>query len=477
MDRRSDFTASNRKGELDMRAYRIVSVLMGLIMLTLLAACAPLATPVQTPVQEPAQPAVPIETPATESTPAPSANAGTEALVAFVKDGNLLIWDEATQQAQTIFDAGDAIAVSASGDGQVLAFLRRSAVQLAKEPWTSWREQSALWAIDRDGKNLRELVSADALRSLLNAAETESTNIPQIAWIPGTHRLLYSAWRYIVQAEGESHAVPEGLFLVDTASLAKSVLVPAGNILRFSPSPDGQRIALMSPTGLGFIDTDGSHLRSDVLSYPEVGLTGPLLPTGSWTQDSRAFVTIGSFELDPGFNISFTLWKVPVEGSPQELTTIHRSDPRSVTFSPDGRQAAFAHYTDKEPSELAGWSIISLPTGVGPLAIPPQLDLSFAGVHWSPDARAFDRTMRELCPGATRDSEVCDSKLSFNGSAAAIRWLDASRFLYLTREPAVLFLVTLEPSGVFGGISVPIVAWPMEDLAGLESFAAVAGNR
>jgi hypothetical protein len=148
-----------------------------------------------------------------------------------------------------------------------------------------------------------------------------------------------------------------------------------------------------------------------------------------------------------------------------------------VTFSPDGRRATFAQYTDQEPSEQAGWSIISLPTGVGALAIPQHIDGFFAGVHWSPDARAFDRTMRELCPGATRDSEVCDSKLSFNGSAAAIRWLDASRFLFLTREPSVLFLVTLDPSGVFGGTSVPIAAWPMEDLGGLDTFAAVAGNR
>jgi len=253
--------------------------------------------------------------------------------------------------------------------------------------------------------------------------------------------------------------------------------MPSGNYLRFVPSPDAEQIALMFPTGLSFINVDGSHLRSDALTYPEAGLTGPLLPTGVWTQDSKAFVTIGSFELDPRFNISFTLWKVPVGGSPPEaLATIHRSDPRSVTFSPDGRQAAFAQYTDQEPSELAGWSIISLPTGVGPLAIPQHYDLSFAGVHWSPDARAFDRTMRELCPGATRDSEVCDSKLSFDGSAAAMHWLDASRFLFLTREPSVLFLVTLDPSGVFDGTTLPIVAWPLEEFAGLDSFAAAAGN-
>lgn len=438
--------------------------------LLVVAAAACQASPSASPTLAPAQTA--------ESTHAPSASAGTGAVVAFVKDGRLLIWDEATGQTQIIFDSGDVIAVSVSDDGQVLGFLRRSVVQLAKDPWTSWREQSALWAVDRDGGNPRELVSSDALRSLLDAAENDSTNIPHMAWIPGTHRLLYSAWRYIVQAEGESHAVPEGLFLVDADTLSEAVLMPAGSTLRFVPSPDGQQIALLSPTGLGFINVDGSHLRSDALSFPEASLIGPFLPTGVWTQDSGAFVATGSFERDPMFNISFTLWKVPVEGSPPEaLATIHRSDPRSVSFSPDGRWAAFAQHTDQEPSELAGWSVIALPTGVGALAGPQNLDLLFAGVQWSPDSRAFNRTMRELCPEASWDSEVCASPLSFDGSAVAVRWLDTSRFLFLTREPSVLFLITLDPSGVFDGTSLPIVTWPLEDFTGLDSFAVAAEDR
>ena len=49
---------------MDMRTHRVVSVFTLLMMLTLLAACVP-ATPVGTPTQEPAQPATPIEAPAT----------------------------------------------------------------------------------------------------------------------------------------------------------------------------------------------------------------------------------------------------------------------------------------------------------------------------------------------------------------------------------------------------------------------------
>ena len=78
--------------------------------------------------------------PTAAATQAPSASAGTGPAVAFVKDGRVLIWDEATGETQTLFDAGDAIGVSASDDGQVLAFLRRSVVQLAQAPWTHWRK-------------------------------------------------------------------------------------------------------------------------------------------------------------------------------------------------------------------------------------------------------------------------------------------------------------------------------------------------
>ncbi len=79
------------------------------------------------------------------------------------------------------------------------------------------------------------------------------------------------------------------------------MLAEAAENLRFLPSPDGKQIALMSPSDVGFINTDGSNKRQDVLTYAEVGLTGPLFPTGVWTQDSRAFVMTGSFERDPRF--------------------------------------------------------------------------------------------------------------------------------------------------------------------------------
>jgi len=445
------------------RPYRSMAVL--LLAVLVLSACTPSST-------LPAAPSAALA-PTTSPTLPPSATpvAVQTAVVVFVKDGDLLAWDEATGQTETLFAAADAISVTMSDDGQVVVFLRRSVVQRAEN---EWYEQSALWAVDRNGENARPLVSEEELRRLLNASEIDSTNIPQMAWIPGTHRLLYSGWTYLVQAEGESHAVPEGLYQVDTDTVANAVLVPDGSNLRFLPSPDGEQIALMSLTGLSFVNPDGSNRREDVLTYSQVGMAAPLFPTGVWTEDSRAFLITGSLEADPTVGFGFSIWRVPVDGSPPNpLADLRQSHPGSVTFSPDGRSAAAIRYTDQVPPEIAGWFITPLPEGVGPLAIPQEIEVGHASLHWSPAGDAFTGTLMTLCPDASQDSDVCDSPISFWGSTAAIRWMDGTRFLLLTRNPSVLFLGRLDVAGGLDASTMPIVTWPLAEWVGPQSFSAV----
>ena len=414
----------------------------------------------------------PSPTPGSVATvlPSPAAAPSNESglTVAFVKDGNIQLWNESTGQIQTIVNTGDVIAVTMSDDGQVIAFLRRSVVQLAAGEWF---EQSALWAVDRNGGNPRELVSAESLRQRLNAAERDSTNIPQMEWIPGTHRLLFSGWKYIVQAEGESHAVPEGLYLVDADALTDLALISSGNNLHFVPSPDGGQVALMSATSLSFINSDGSNWRQNVLTYPEAGLTGPLFPTGVWTRDSQAFVVTASFE-NTSTGINFTVWRVPVDGSaPETLAEILGSEPGSTTFSPDGKHAAFVQSTDTQPSEIAGWLITPLTPAAGPLAIPTKIEFEgFANLHWSPTGDPFTKNLRRLCPDATSDSDVCDVRIHFDGTLAALQWIDGNRILFLTRNPSVLFLGKMDFTGNMDGTTIPIIAWPLEDWVSSQSF-------
>jgi len=225
------------------------------------------------------------------------------------------------------------------------------------------------------------------------------------------------------------------------------------------PSPDGKQIALMSLRDLGLINTDGSNKRRDVLTYAEVGLTGPVFPTGVWNRDSRAFVMTGSFERDPSLNFSFTIWRIPVDGSsPEALATVTGSHPGSVAFSPDGKRASFLQTTDQQPAEIAGWFIEPLMPEVGPLALPYYgKETSYANLHWSPAGDAFaikDQDLFQLCPNATQDSQVCRDPVRLgSGIITALQWVDASRFLFVSIEPNTLSL------GKLDGTITPIVTW------------------
>lgn len=199
--------------------------------------------------------------------------------VAFVYDGNLQVWEEATQQTHTIVNTGDVFAVTTSDDGQVIAFTRGAWVG-----GLDGYEQFALWAMNRDGGIPRELVSAQELRQWINPSERDS-NFFQLSWLPHTHQLIFSGTKYIAQAEGLSHAVPQGAYLVDADHGSVTVLAGAAENLRLIPSPDGKKIAIMSPSSVGFINADGSNQRQDVLTFTAAGFPGPFFPTGVWTLD------------------------------------------------------------------------------------------------------------------------------------------------------------------------------------------------
>jgi hypothetical protein len=389
------------------------------------------------------------------SSPSVPMSEGGTLMVVIIKDGNIQIWDEATQQTRTIVHTGDVLSVTVSDDGQMIAFTRRSWVGEVLDGY----EQFALWAMDRDNGNPRELISAQDLRQRMNLSERDSSNFYQLSWVPQSHQLIFSGTKYIVQAEGLSHAIPHGAYLVDTDNGSVTELAEAAENLHFLPSPDGKQIALMSPTHLGFINADGSNRRHDVLTYAEVGLAGPLFPTGVWTQDSHAFVMTGSFESDPSFNVNFTIWRIPVDGSsPEALAAITKSTPNSVIFSPDGKSASFLQTTDQQPPEITGWFIRSLIPEAGPLALPYYgTDNPYANLHWSTAGDAFaikDQDLLRLCPNATQDSQVCGEPIHLgSGIITALQWVDASRFLFEGIEPNTLSL------GNIDGTITTIVTW------------------
>ena len=385
-------------------------------------------------------------------TPTPLPGNG-RALVAYTREGNVFVWDEATGQSKTIFASGDVSRVAMSDDGQVIALVRDAEAGVA------------LWAVDWNGRNPRELVSSEIFRERLETVEFETepigAGIGELEWIPGTYRLVYNSTFLI--GSGHYFASPEiYLFDADTLSetlLAMDVAIDPTHQMNIVPSPDGQQLALITGTALSFLKVDGSNLRSNVLSYSPVGASSPpiLMPTGVWTHDSGSFLITGSLEMDAEFNLGFSVWRVPVDGaSPEALTPILKGRPDSLTFSPDGQQVAFLQNTE-------GSLIAPLAGDMGPLATNYKFEADrSANLHWSPAGHVFTKDLLQLCPDASRDSDLCETPFNTHADGVeAIQWLDGRRALFLTNAPSVLFLgslhsppVLIDFSGSFDGVLV-----------------------
>jgi hypothetical protein len=324
-----------------------------------------------------------------------------------------------------------------------------------------------------DGSSPRELISGAALRALLNAAETESTEFTQLEWIPNTHRLLYSPAAFGDQRQGGGRQ--GGVYLVDADGSARAELAPPEASAAFVASPDGQHVAIVTLTGLSFYSFEGGRLRRDVLTYPAMaGRPFPFTPWGVWTQDSSAFLIAAPVETGTSTFDTLTIWRVPVEGAqPQALmTAVDVSNPK-VSFAPDGSFVAIVligpvgplagvglgdsapplaldgagglfapRFAGRNP-DLATF-ILPLPEDLGSLA--RRRDTFGHQLVWSPGGSAyvFDgkslRDLYPLCPGASQMIEVCGPAIQIPLEFGEFEWVDGNRFLYATVRPRQLFL-------------------------------------
>jgi len=380
---------------------------------------------------------------------------GGSAVVVFAKDGNILVWEEATGEGQIIFEGGDVTRVELSEDGQLVAFLRRSFFAAGG---FDRNEQSALWVVGRDGSNPRELVSAQELRQRLNAADTDSTNFPRLAWIPNSHYLLYSGDTYAAHGEGESAHVPtRGVYLIEADTLAQVELAPAEESFHFVPSPDGRQVVLVNTTGLSFFDVDSGRRRLEFPAKPVVGDTGWFTNAGVWTQDSSAFVINALVE--PTNTVSdYALWRIPVDGSPAAALITFSAGTGSVVFAPDGSAGAILGAASGTGQLM--WFILPLPEHLGPLAVPGDT-FDYSHLTWSPGSSAyvlealrFDseggmhgrQNLFPLCPNAVQAIEVCGTAIDLGEQIEWLEWVDRGRFLYVTYQPRRLYFGSVEGS-------------------------------
>jgi hypothetical protein len=347
--------------------------------------------------------------------------------VRFISDGNIWAWEEAEGAARQISDTGDALKFTFSQDGEVVAFER----PVGDYPHGSY--QIELWGINRDGGSLRRLVSAGQFDQLLTERqEAWMANMPRdYRWLPGTHQLTFGVYPYIRAIGGSDASVGYWVIDLDTLALKKwenpQAIDPYGP--KKIPSPDGQKIVVVDRTSISLTNAGGAIIRKDALTYPQqLCPEGPCWssPIIAWTPDSGSLRVLVWEE--ESFSEPFSLWQIPVDGSPAQKLATFPGMLYSASFSPNLKYLAYLHHVKPMSNEYE--LHLAMSDGSRDILYASGYDLEILG--WAPDSVHF--LYSQLGVQHPFLGSVCDGArplLDPPGTPAAdITWVDGTHFLY-----------------------------------------------
>jgi hypothetical protein len=278
-----------------------------------------------------------------------------------------------------------------------------------------------------------------------HARDEDRYVVPRLLdWVPGSHSLAYTTLGHRGEALIEIY---DDLHLLDADSGSVTTLLLPGEGGDFFYAPDGQQIALVDDSSLSLINSAGSGGRRDILAWQPLGLgQGYHRPPPVWLPDAR-FLLLATANaednLDAAYNpnASATLWRVPVEGMPEEISTMVGA-PLWSFFSPDRSQVAFARVIDEQlQHEL---HIAAIDNAWNTVYAAGQ-GLHFQG--WLPDSSGFVFRVNQEAPHLGRLCqppyllplpEMSDSFVRW------IVWIDSTQFLFTVEEPPQLFLGDLD---------------------------------
>ncbi|MCW5873821.1 MAG: PD40 domain-containing protein [Anaerolineales bacterium] len=419
--------------------------------LLVLAACAPagisvadqVATSVAATLQANGQP-VPTAAPtlgevATQAPTEPACtNAGT-LNVAYVKDGNVWLWLQGGMRTQ-LTALGDVLDLAISQDGCRIAYTRNvpnPRYNPAAE-FPAPESLSELWVVSSDGTNNRALADTATLAAIPVPSASDIVSIFRFQFQPGTHTLAYNTQ---LLHPGVGLTLRNDLSLVNVDSGVIEPLLgeeQAGG--QFVFSPDGQQLAFSTPTNVHVIDTDGSHLRRDLITFPMVVTYSEYLysPPLTWAQDgSSLMVAVPPPDALAGGTPETTLWWIPLDGTPAFAAGSIQAAffiLGEVAFSPDaGRIAYLRPLGDAASGE--NQLVVALSNGSNESPAIEAEQIRF--LAWSPDNSRYLYTYQDgtarLALASAADSSTSPVALpaGFMPFAVQASWVDAGRFLVL----------------------------------------------
>jgi len=312
---------------------------------------------------------------------------------------------------------GGVVQVVISSDGQRLAFARREQIDMPSE----------IWAINRDGSGQTLLLASTRWNELYAHDEFLFNDLAGFDFLPGSHILLLG-----------TQGVPEGpgvfryddLLQLDADSGALTTLLPPGQGGAFSPSPDGETIALVRPTSIGLVDADGSDLRQDLVTFPMIITYSEYLsyPKLTWSADSRA-VGAAIASADPlAADPSGTVWRIARDSAaasagPAIPGNFFFTQFSAASLAPDLEQVAFGRTgADPNVTEL----YLGRADGSG-LGMYVSGDVSWKG--WSPDSLHF--VFSQDSPANLKLGAPTAAPATL-GDGHTLQWINPSQFILLS---------------------------------------------
>lgn len=379
----------------------------------------------------------------TESAVAPSSSsvpADTQGELSLVYTSGGDAWLlEGEAPARQITSMGGVYQVVISSDGQRIVFARRGRVDLPSE----------IWGVNRDGSAQSQLVASTRWNELYDPEGFLFNDLAGIDFIPGTHALLLG-----------TQAVPEGpgvfryddLLRLDADTGTLTTLLTPGQGGAFTLSPDGGTAAIVRPTSIGLVNSDGTGLRPDLVTFPMVITYSEYqwYPKLTWSPDSRA-VGAAIPSADPlAADPSGTVWRVDRESAvatagPAISGNFFFPQFGAAALAPDLGRVAFAR-SGATPNTTDLFLANADGSAEGPYV---SGDVGWKG--WSPDSQHFVFSQDSPADLMLGSPAVASEPLA---SGHTLQWIGPTEFVLLSGGQGSWTLAR----GSIGGPLVPLAS-------------------
>jgi Tol biopolymer transport system component len=380
------------------------------------------AIPSLQPTDKPSQTSTPSLTPKKiEATIMPqTASIGLHA--AFIDStGDLWSWAEGNTPTR-LTNSGGIYGVSVAPDGSQVVFNRPGNTATY-----------SLWMANRDGSELRRLLSEGELAKMSAVKDSAGARADNLTWLPGTHTL---AFNITPTFDGPGLQRNNDLWLLDTDRNDLRQLLPPGKGGMFTFSPNGQKIAVITPEKISLVNADGTG-RKEVLSYPQVITYSEYLyyPEPHWAPDSNSLM-VAIPPADPLADPpqKTTVYRIAADGSPAiRMGEISVNFLTPVAFAPDLTKLAYLSSGTQPasnilelhiaPSDLNGDRILATGEVTQPV--------------WAPDSNRLAYTLSGSERPTLAVIESGDLPLVDVSNALDIHWVDDQRVMFLHRSGSV----------------------------------------